>query len=83
MPDENVMTVTVHPTDKLVMVNGCETRVWEGRTGNGVPVHMMVAMIGCDNGLNHEEFERDLLRVAVVSRDVDRSIPRRLDTRKK
>jgi hypothetical protein len=44
-----MLTLHIHPTNKIVSVNGGMCRVWEGNTPNGLPVYLIVAELGSAN----------------------------------
>lgn len=58
------MHVNLESTDKVVMlvINGVEVpaRIWEGRTGTGVPVHAFITRVGVDRAEDTSQFEREL-----------------------
>lgn len=39
------MKITIEPSSKLVELDGVLTRVWEGTTDSGVPVHCFIARV--------------------------------------
>jgi hypothetical protein len=54
------MQVTLKSTDKIVHVNGVPTRVWEGFTAKGVPMHAFIVRVACKLDADATEFEADL-----------------------
>lgn len=59
------MKLTLHSTSRLISVNGCPARVWEGETESGVAVVALIAQVGTTSipvdGRDHlAEFERAL-----------------------
>jgi hypothetical protein len=38
--------ITMHPTGQVGEHNGCPVRVWEGRTHDGCPCVVLVALVG-------------------------------------
>jgi len=39
------MIITITNTDKVVVIDGIETRLWEGTTSDGCPVHCFMHRI--------------------------------------
>jgi hypothetical protein len=39
------MIITITNTDKVVVIDGVETRLWEGTTSDGCPVHCFMHRI--------------------------------------
>jgi len=73
------MTITLHSTDKIVMVNGVPGRVWEGQTAGGILCAAIITRIGVKLDANMSEFERDLASMpAPRSEDADRMFPDRM-----
>lgn len=78
------MQLIIEPTDKVVtlVVDGCEmpARIWEGKTGHGIPVHCYVTRVAVPEGRPpHEyvEFQEALNETRKPSADVQ-GIPLRL-----
>lgn len=82
------MKITLENTDKVVAleIDGAvvPTRIWQGRTESGIPVHCFVTRIVPEVPLDDPridelsaEFERELSRTA-APRQPARAIPQRL-----
>jgi hypothetical protein len=71
------MKITVTSTTKRVEINGLPTRVWEGHTESGTPVHCFIACIAVPVDHDAAEFERDLLECDQPSAELQ-DIPERL-----
>lgn len=74
------MKITIESTDKVVELNGIQTRVWEGKTENGVPMHCYIARVAVAEGLRGEdyaEFEKDLRETRKPTADIA-AIPARM-----
>ncbi len=58
------MKITIEPTSKVIDIGGgLEARVWEGRTDEGTPVHLLVTRVAVSNDEPahvHERFAREL-----------------------
>jgi hypothetical protein len=54
------MKITLESTDKIVRLNGVESRVWQGQTESGVPCHAFITLIAVDKTEDHTQFEREL-----------------------
>jgi hypothetical protein len=54
------MEVTLKSTTMIVNLNGVPTRVWEGVTAKGVPVHAFIVRVACALDADAAEFEADL-----------------------
>ena len=53
-------TVTMEPTNTIVLVEGVEVRVWEGKTSTGIPVHCLVSHIAVKSVEDQVEFLKHL-----------------------
>ena len=74
------MTVTLESTTKIVRLDGMPTRVWEGQTDSGIPVHAYLARIAVAEGREAEDyarFEQELQACRAPSPEVA-AIPLRL-----
>lgn len=54
------MKMTLCSTSRIIDVNGIQTRLWEGTTEKGIPVHCLVVRIAANTDANQEEFKNDL-----------------------
>lgn len=54
------MKLTLHSTSAIVRLNGIECRIWEGTTGNGVPVTAFIPRVAVSDTHDPSEFEREL-----------------------
>jgi len=61
------MMVTLVSTLKIVELNGIATRIWEGRTEAGVPVHAFIPRLGVAKDADQETFRRELQAVSSPS----------------
>lgn len=68
----------LRPTDKIVTANfdGCEmrTRIWQGKTATGIPVHAFITRVAVDKGRpEHEytEFEEAVKETETPRPDVE------------
>ena len=74
------MKITIESTDKMVELNGVQTRVWEGRTDAGVPMHCYIARVAVAEGLrpeDYQQFERELRETRKPTAEVA-AIPARM-----
>lgn len=71
------MKVTIESTTKMVHLNGVPTRVWEGKTESGIPVHCFITRIAVKKDQPATEFEKELLECKAPSPEVQ-AIPARL-----
>ena len=74
------MELIIESTTKIVTLNGLPARVWEGRTGSGIPVHCYITRIAVKEGLPataYLEFEKELAEQSVPSAEVI-AIPARM-----
>lgn len=73
------MMISMEPTTKLVELNGVPARIWEGKTWEGVPVHVYVTRIMpvTEDEAQLEGFARELQEVRPPSPLAD-AIPLRL-----
>lgn len=63
------MKIEIEPTTKIVDVavhgpNAVKARVWQGKTGRGVPVTLLVLRVACDRDEDNSELERELVEQA-------------------
>jgi hypothetical protein len=74
------MKITVESTTKMVTLNGNPARIWEGKTENGIPIHVYITRIAHSKDLplqKQHEFKKDLLEQKVPSAEIE-AIPTRL-----
>lgn len=65
------MNVKLHPTTKLVTLNGIPARIWEGATESGIEFHAFITRIAVDKDEpNAEQFAKELQEVAPPSAKV-------------
>lgn len=66
------MKITIEPTTKIVDVcigetctpdrhNSTKARIWQGTTGQGVPVTLLVLRVAADRADDNTELERELV----------------------
>lgn len=72
------MNLTLHPTAKLVDVDGVQARIWEGTTERGVPCFALIVRVGVDRNEDASEFERELVATRIPEPKLARDIPTRL-----
>jgi hypothetical protein len=70
--------ITIESTTKLVRLNGIDTRVWEGQTDTGIPVHCFVTRITVHRREDASQFERELVECRQPSREIDAAYPRHM-----
>lgn len=70
------MEINLHNTEKIVFLNGIPTRIWEGFTSSGIPVHAYIARIAVGDREIQEEFERELEECCAPSAEIG-AIPMR------
>lgn len=71
------MTITIHNTTKVVVMNGVPCRVWEGETESGIPLHCFIARVAVHNSLDQSQFEHELQETRTPSAEVQ-AYPMRL-----
>lgn len=78
------MQLILEPTDKVVTLvtpsGEVPARLWEGKTGHGIPVHVFITRVAVPEGRpphEYEEFERALTETRKACLD-ERGIPLRL-----
>lgn len=77
------MEIRIHPTSKLVELQGPDgglvpARLWEGETvGSGIGVHCYVTRIAVKSDENLKQFEEELIEVAEPTEAIQ-AIPARL-----
>ncbi len=54
------MTIIIHSTDAFTEINGTRTRIWEGKTEAGTPIHCFIALIGVEKDHDQAAFEHEL-----------------------
>lgn len=77
------MRITIEPTSRIVTVvgkNGAEipARVWQGRTGNGLEVAVLVTRVCADRDDDLTELELTLDSMDPPGRIAAQAIPNRL-----
>lgn len=72
------MKLILEKTDQIVEVNGHAARVWLGKTGNGVPVQVLIPRIAVERTEDTSEFERELVEQGVPLAPEVRAFPLRL-----
>lgn len=55
------MTLTIHSTDRIVMISGVPARVWEGKTESGIDVHCLITRVAVQSHEDRGQFERELI----------------------
>lgn len=74
------MTITIHNTNKIVLLNGKQVRIWEGETESGIKIHCYMALIAHSKDEPPEAvriFKYELKRVSAPSNEIE-AIPLRL-----
>lgn len=61
------MEITIESTEKIVDLNGVASRVWEGKTKSGIPVHCFVTRISPQQNKDIKEFEKELVETKAPS----------------
>jgi hypothetical protein len=64
------MKIHIEPTTKIVYLNGVQTRVWEGETDGGLPVHAFIARVAADCEADNTELVEALQECRVPSPEV-------------
>jgi hypothetical protein len=54
------MRITIESTDRIVMMDGTQCRIWEGVTERGVPCYVFVPRVAVREDHDAEQFEREL-----------------------
>jgi hypothetical protein len=54
------MKITIESTSKTVELNGLPSRIWEGHTDSGIPVHCFITRIAVHENQDCTEFEKEL-----------------------
>lgn len=54
------MKIELHSTAQIVELDGVQCRVWEGKTGRGVPVTAFIARVAVERAHDASEFEHEL-----------------------
>jgi hypothetical protein len=55
------MIIVLKSTDRIIDINGIESRLWEGKTESGIPVHCLIVRIAVNKEADQSEFEKELL----------------------
>lgn len=71
------MRMQIESTTKVVMVNGIETRVWEGSTESGVEVIVFIPRIAVREDQDCSQLEAELKECKAPSAEVE-AFPLRL-----
>ena len=74
------MKITLESTSKIVHVNGCQCRIWTGKSESGVPVHAFIPSVWVPKGRppeDYRQFEAELREHAAPSIELE-AIPLRL-----
>ena len=64
------MKIEIESTSKIVELDRVPTRVWEGKTKSGIPVHCFVTRISPQTHDNIEQFEKELKEQKAPSPEV-------------
>ena len=64
------MKIEIESTEKIVELNGVQTRVWDGKTDSGIPVHCFMVRISPQTHENIEQFEKELKEQKAPSADI-------------
>jgi len=56
------MEMTIKSTSKIVTISGVQTRLWEGKSAHGTPVHAFIARVRIAPGTECDlsEFQQEL-----------------------
>lgn len=54
------MKITIENTDRIIDVNGIESRLWEGKTESGIPIHCLIIRIAVSSDADLSQFEKEL-----------------------
>jgi len=54
------MKIELESTGALVILDGVQCRVWEGKTGGGVPIVAFIPRLACKRDADNGELEREL-----------------------
>jgi hypothetical protein len=55
--DQTFMNITITSTTKIVHFNGIPTRIWEGHTDTGIPVHCFITRITAVVEADEKQYE--------------------------
>ena len=55
------MKVTMESTEKIVKIDGIQTRLWTGMTDTGIEVHCFIYRIWPQRHYQLEQFENELI----------------------
>ncbi len=69
------MKITIESTTAIVDLNGEPVRVWQGATEKGLPIVVLVALVGVERAEDCAELERELLEQAPPRADVAELFP--------
>ena len=65
------MKIEIENTKKIVELNGVPSRVWEGKTSSGIPVHCFVTRISPQTLENLDQFEQELQEQKAPSPEIE------------
>jgi hypothetical protein len=72
------MLIILKNTDKLIDVNGIQSRLWEGKTDTGIFVSCLIIRIAVEAKEDQTEFDRELIECRPPSPAADQAFPVRL-----
>lgn len=72
------MMIILEKTDKLIDVNGIQSRLWQGKTESGIPITCLIVRIAVNAEADQAEFEKELLETRPPSAEADKAFPARL-----
>lgn len=72
------MKITIESTTKIVELNGILSRIWEGKTENGIKVHCYITRLSVDKSEPRlDEFLKELQEQKAPSAEIE-AIPLRM-----
>jgi hypothetical protein len=71
------MIIILQNTDKIVDVNGIQSRLWQGKTDSGIQVTCLIIRIAVNMEADQTEFDRELIECRAPSPDADQAFPAR------
>lgn len=72
------MMIILENTDKLIDVNGIQSRLWQGKTESGIQVTCLIIRLAVNAEEDQTEFDRELLETRPPSPEADKAFPIRL-----
>jgi hypothetical protein len=72
------MIIILQNTDKIVDVNGIQSRLWQGKTDSGIQVTCLIIRIAVNMEADQTEFDRELIECRAPSPEADQAFPARL-----